>query len=162
VEVAENPPVLGLQDAPALRERFAGMVGLDPAGGAADAAALDRPLALALVSFPDGPPDVGRDVAAWFLCGNRLLNRRSRLSGRGRLLPRVLHEPAPLRGALENEVEPDLDDLVTARAGVGVRQRVAGGVELGEEIARHGHVDPSALAIERLQRRGGNRCGASW
>jgi hypothetical protein len=105
VEIAEDAPVLGLQDAPALRERLGGMVELDPALGTTDAAALDRPPALALVPFPDGPADVGRYVAAGVL----RRDGRGRLR-RGSLLPRILHEAAAPGLVLEDAVEADLDD----------------------------------------------------
>jgi len=133
VEPAEEATVLGFQDAPTLAERFLGVIDLDPARGAADPAALDRPLTLAPVAPPDGATDLGGDVAAWVLCGSGHGSLRGGLSWRRRLLPRVLHEPAPLRGAIENEVEPHLEDLVSAGTGMGVREGVAGGLELGEE-----------------------------
>jgi hypothetical protein len=68
------------------------------------------------------------------------------------LLARVLHEPTPLRRALEEEIEAGLDDLVAGCAGVRMRKGVARGLELLEEPARHRHVDARQLRVERFDR----------
>jgi hypothetical protein len=92
------------------------VVELDAKRAAAHAARGDRMLAAAAVALPDLAPDVSGDVL-WI--------RR-----RARLVPRLLHEPVPLRLALEEEVDPGLDDLREPRAGVPprpCRARVAAG-----------------------------------
>jgi hypothetical protein len=111
------------------------VVDLHLVGRAADSAAVDGPLALALVPLPDGAADVGGDVA-----GARLVSGRGRVLGGGllrggRLRSSVLHEPAPLRRAVEEEVEAGLEDLLLGRPGMRVGERVAGRVELAQEVA---------------------------
>jgi hypothetical protein len=46
---------------------------------------------------------------------------------------------------LQDEIEPDLEDLLLRRAGMGVREGVACGGELGEEAARHREMDAAEL-----------------
>jgi hypothetical protein len=51
---------------------------------------------------------------------------------------------------LQDEVEPDLEDLVLGRARVGVGERVPRGRELVEEAARDRDVNPPKVRGERL------------
>jgi hypothetical protein len=89
---------------------------------------------------------------------------------RRRLTPRLLDEPPPLRVPLEEEVEPGLEDLLGAPAGVRVGERGASGLELLEEAAGDGDVQPAQFGgerhdlVRRAARRGGRRCrlGGSW
>jgi hypothetical protein len=132
--------------------------------GRADPPAVHRPLALAAIALPHRATDGRGDVAAAGLRGGIRRGRRW-LLGRGRLLSRVLHEPTPLCGALEKEIQAGLDDLVAGRAGVRVREGVACGFELLEEPARNRHVDARKLSVERLDRhrRGsGNDASGRW
>jgi hypothetical protein len=59
--------------------------------------------------------------------------------------------------ALEDEVEADLDDLVARCTGMGMRERVAGGLELVEEAPRDGEVEAAKLGSERLDLEDGKR-----
>jgi hypothetical protein len=123
--------------------------------GRADPAAVHRPLALALVSFPHRPADMGGDIAGAGVAASAF-GRRSLLRCR-RLLARILHEPTPheptpLRSSLEKEIEAGLDDLVAGRGGVRVREGVARRLELLEEAARNRHVNARQLGVERLDR----------
>jgi len=131
VVAAEKATVLGFQDAPPLSERLGGVIGLDAAGGAANAAIVRRPLALPLIPLPDRAADLSGDVAGAGL-GCRGSRRRGRGDG-GRLLPRALHEAAAFGVPLDDEVEPDLEDRVAARARMRVREGGAGLLELVEE-----------------------------
>jgi len=149
VEGAEQATVLGLQDPPALREGLGGVVDLDPAGGPADATIVSRPSAHPLVPLPDLAADGGGDVAGAGL-GGRGCRRRRRGPLTRSLLPRVLHEPAALGGTFEEEIEPGLDDLVAAGAGVRVGEGVAGGVELLEEALRDRDVEAAEFGRERF------------
>jgi hypothetical protein len=54
--------------------------------------------------------------------------------------------------ALEDEVEADLDNLGLVRAGVRVRERIAGCLELREQRARHVDVHPALLRRPGLYR----------
>jgi hypothetical protein len=51
---------------------------------------------------------------------------------------------------LEEQVEGCLQHRLFARAGMAVRQRVAGSVELGQEPLRDREVDPAQVGGERL------------
>jgi hypothetical protein len=115
------------------------VVEFDLEGRAADAAVLHLPLAAASVADPDRPPHVRGDV----------IGVRAR---RGRRLPRLRHDPLPLRGAVEEEVEAGLEDLLGGRAGIRVREGVPGGVELGEEAAGHGDVEAGEVRRDRICR----------
>ena len=86
------------------------VIELDLVGGAADAASFDGPLAAPLVALPHGSLHVGGHVV-------RLRRRR--------LAPWLLDEPLPLGVALEEEVEPGLQDLVLAGSGMRVGERGA-------------------------------------
>jgi len=101
------------------------VVELDPRRGPADPARGELPLAAATVPLPDRPAHVGRHAAR--LRGPRF--------GQG-----LLHDSLRLRVALEQEVEPGLEDLARARARMGMRERRPGGLELLEEAARDGDV----------------------
>ncbi len=169
VHAAEQPTVGGGRDAPTLREGL-DVVELDLVRRTADASAVQRPLALALVTFPDRAPDLGGGIADIAIAPSRW--RRGR--GRGRLrrlraLPRVLHEATPLRSALEQEVETDLQDRVLARARMGMGERRARLLELAEEAPRHRDVEPAlvgGLVLDvhsqrlRPERRRGRRAAA--
>jgi len=63
---------------------------------------------------------------------------------------RLRDEPLPLRVAVEEEVERGLEDVGGGGAGLRVRERVAGAVELGEETLRDGDMQPPQLRGERL------------
>jgi hypothetical protein len=68
---------------------------------------------------------------------------------RRRLLARLLDEPLPLRSLLEEQVQPGFEELARARAGHRVGERVLGRLELREERAGDGQVEPRDLAVER-------------
>src|SRR5512133_581295 len=142
VPVAAHPAVLDGRLTPE-RSRL-DVVDLAPPRRAADPARSQRPLALALVPLPDRPPHVRWDVAG--------VRRRTRR------LQRLLHEPLPLRGPVEEQVEAGLEDLLHPGARVGVREGVACGLELLQEPARHGDVHPGLRRRERLDR----LTGARW
>src|SRR6266540_5372825 len=58
--------------------------------------------------------------------------------------------PLPLGVALEEEVQPGLQDLALAGAGMRVGERGASGRELLDEPARHRHVQSPKIGGERL------------
>jgi len=110
------------------------VVELDPAGGAADPATAQLPLAAPAVAEHHGSLHVRRDGVA--------LRGRRRLPGR-------LDEPFPLRAPREEEVEPGLEDVLHARARPGVGQSIPRGVELPEEEPGDGHVEAAQVGRER-------------
>jgi hypothetical protein len=103
VEVAQEPRVADGRGAAQATRRH--VVELDAERGAADPAALERPLAAASVANPDLPLHVGRDV---------LRVRRRRLA------PRLLHETLPLRVLSEDEIQTGVEDLLAGGAGASV------------------------------------------
>jgi hypothetical protein len=113
------------------------VVDLELVRRAADAAVGHRELAPSLVAVPDLPLHVRGDVVG--------------LRGPG-LTPWLVDEPLALRVSLEEEVERGLEDLVCARAGVRVRERCPGRLELPEEALRDGEVNAAQLGGERLGR----------
>jgi hypothetical protein len=141
VREAQQPQVLDRRGA-VLRQRHH-VIELQARRGPTDAAALERPLALALVTRPDLALDGGRDVV-W------TGRRRRRRTGRPRRCPRFLDDSFPLGVLLEQEVERDLEDVLGSTARNRVRQGVARGVELLQEAAGDGHVQPVQLRRERL------------
>ncbi len=129
---AERPPLHVIQ--------------LDLVGGGADATVREGPSAAPAVALPDGTPDVGRDVAAARRRGWRARLLRSR---RTRLRP----DAPPLRVALQDEVETDLEDGLLGRAWVGVRQGVPCRGELLEEAPGNRDVEAALLRGERIDLR---------
>jgi hypothetical protein len=65
---------------------------------------------------------------------------------------RLRDETVPLRGALEEQIEPGLQDLLFRRARVRVRERVARSLELLLETLRNGEMHAEQVASERLER----------
>ncbi|HEX9241231.1 MAG TPA: hypothetical protein VF875_02190 [Anaeromyxobacter sp.] len=144
MEAAEEPA--GVDGGASAEREALDVIELDLVDGAADPAALERPGAAPVVALPNGAPDRGGNVTGPFTGRRSRSGRFPRLS----LLPRLLHDSAALRVTLEDEVEPDLEDLVLGRPRVGVRQRGAGGRELVEEAAGDGDVDAAKVCGERL------------
>ena len=133
VDPAEQPAVVhGGRASEAPRDD---VVELNPSRRAADAAAVERPGAPAVVPPPDCAAHRG---------GNVVRSRRARIGLRFR------HLAPPPRLLLEEQVERGLEDLT----GRGFRLRVGlagpGAVQLGDELLRDGDVDPAELEGERL------------
>jgi hypothetical protein len=115
------------------------VIELDAERGAADPAGVEFPLAATPVAFPDGPPHVSGDAVG---------------SGRRRLAPGLVRERLPLGVALEEQVEPGLEDLLRAGSGVRVGQGGAGGLELLQELPGDGDVETARIRGHRLDRLG--------
>jgi hypothetical protein len=79
------------------------------------------------------------------------------LNGRTPALPRLRPDAAALPVPLDDEVQPQLEDLVVAGARVRVRERVARGGELLKEPSRDRDVDPGQLGGEWLDVRAAPR-----
>jgi len=148
VEPARGDVLVPAAEDPALVDRGAGaarptlhVVQLELVGRAADAAVLEGPGTASAIALPDGTPDLGRDVAA---ARAPLLTLRWR---------RLRADPAPLRVALQDEVETDLEDGLFRSARVGMRQRIPRRRELVEEPPGNGDVEPAPLRGERLDLR---------
>ena len=114
------------------------MVELEPERGAARPAAVHGPLAAAAVALPDATLHLG---------GDSVLCRGTRHRGwRGTYA-------ASLAMALDEQVEPRLDDCLHARPGMGMGERLARQFDLGEEPLRDGDVEAAELGVEGDDRR---------
>jgi hypothetical protein len=164
VEVAGEAGLLG--GGPGAQGEPLDVVELEPPGGAAEPTVLERPRALPTVPLPYLPPHGRRDVAAapgrrrrsdgGGGAGGSGARRRSGgdlTVGRGRPLPRLRPDPATLAVPVDDEVEPELEELVVRDVRVGVRDRIAGCVELLEQSAGDRDVEAGQLGGERLDPR---------
>jgi hypothetical protein len=130
---AEEPDVVHRRRAP---ERLRGpVIELDLVRRPANPASVHRPLAAAAVPLPHRTLHGGGNVA--------------RLGG-PELPLRLRHEPLSPGALLEQQVEAGAEDLLHRRAGVRVREGVARGVELRDELPGRGGVEPRELGGERL------------
>lgn len=172
MESAEEPAVLDRgRPAQSLRPH---VIELHPERGAADSAGGEGPLALPGVAEPDrtlhggrdrggscagrpGPRALGWRTRDWRTRGWRA--RRGRAGGASAgggpvlsLRPRATpcDEPLPLGVPFQQEVEPDFQDLLGARAGLGVGERAAGRLELAQEAVRHRDVEAPQVGGERV------------
>jgi hypothetical protein len=107
------------------------VVDLEAQRRAADASGIEQPRALSFVAGPHLPPHRGGDVAGV-------------LRGAGVLL-RLLHFRPALGLLGEQEVERGLDDLLGRGARLGVPLTPSRGVELVEELLRHGHMESAQV-----------------
>jgi hypothetical protein len=131
------------------------VIELDADPGAADPTRVDGPLAATAVALPDLALH-----GCWEVNGaGRGLAFRGRRAG-------LRDEPLPLGIALEEEVEPGGEDVLGRRAGQGVGEREASGLELVEEGRGDGDVEPGDGGGERLDlklwRRRGRERRRGW
>jgi hypothetical protein len=120
--------------APAARDD---VVDLEAQGGAADTSGIDRPLALSFIPRPDGALHHGGNVAGV-------------LGGPGVLL-RLLHFSTALGLLGQQEVERRLDDLLGRGARLRMALAFSSGVELVDELLRHGHMEALQAGGEWFQ-----------
>ena len=121
------------------------VIDLEAQGGAADPTGIDWPLALSVVARPHLPPHRGGDAI-----GPR---------GAG-VLPGLLHRASPLGLVRKEQVQSGLEDLLRRGARLRVPLSRPGGLELVEELLRHGHVEAAEVGSEglRLHRCRGPHC----
>jgi hypothetical protein len=112
------------------------VVDLEAERGTADAAGIERELALAPVPRPDGPLHRGGDVAG--------VRRGTRV-----LLGHFHFRPA-LGLRCEHQVERGFQHLLRGGTGLGVPLSLPRGLELLEELLRHRHVEAAEVGGQRL------------
>ncbi len=146
------------------------VVELEPVGRAAGAATVNRPAAVTAIAGPDGAFDGCRNrfagaAAAW----RRRLRRDERERWRGLLRlgpgfhwslrarcrrsehgPRLLHLAPRLRLPLQQQPERSLEHLLCGGVRDRVREPILGGLQLPQELATDGDVEPAQVYGERL------------